>query len=65
MDFVHVVEIFIQPFVFVVLALEKDDAVNEWRRVIGATNSAEDEEGAIRKIYAKKLRAECGSWVRL
>ena len=37
----------------VVLALEKDDAVNEWRRVIGATNSAEDEEAAIKNIRKK------------
>ncbi|SVA85942.1 uncharacterized protein METZ01_LOCUS138796, partial [marine metagenome] len=37
------------------LALEKDDAVNEWRRVIGATNPEEAEEGTIRKMYAKNL----------
>ena len=39
----------------VVLALEKEDAVNEWRRVIGATNPAEAEKGPIRKMYAKSL----------
>ena len=39
----------------VVLALEKEDAVNEWRRVIGATNPAEAEKGTIRKMYAKSL----------
>ena len=39
----------------VVLALEKDDAVNEWRRIIGATNPEEAEEGTIRKMYAKNL----------
>ena len=40
---------------FIVLALEKDDAVNEWRRIIGATNPIEAEEGTIRKLYAKNL----------
>ena len=39
----------------IVLALEKDDAVNEWRRIIGATNPIEAEEGTIRKLYAKNL----------
>ena len=39
----------------VVLALEKEDAVNEWSRVIGATNPAEAEKGTIRKMYAKSL----------
>ena len=39
----------------VVLALEKEDAVNEWRRVIGATNPAEAEKGTIRKMFAKSL----------
>ena len=39
----------------VVLALEKENAVNEWRRVVGATNPAEAEKGTIRKMYAKSL----------
>ena len=39
----------------IVPALEKDDAVNEWRRIIGATNPIEAEEGTIRKLYAKNL----------
>jgi len=39
----------------VVLALEKENAVNEWRTVIGATNPVEAEEGTIRKLYAKNL----------
>ena len=39
----------------VVLALGKEDAVNEWRRVIGATNPEEADEGTIRKLYAKNV----------
>ena len=39
----------------VVLALEKEDAVNEWRCVIGATNPEKADEGTIRKLYAKNL----------
>ncbi len=37
------------------LALEKNNAVNEWRKTIGATNPADAEEGTIRKIYATSL----------
>ncbi len=39
----------------VVLALEKENAVNDWRKVIGATNPAEAEEGTIRKLFAKNV----------
>ena len=35
----------------VVLALERDDAVSHWRKVIGATNPAEADEGTIRKQF--------------
>ena len=38
-----------------VLALEKDNAVNEWRDTIGATNPADANEGTIRKLYANSL----------
>ncbi len=37
----------------VVLALKKENAVSEWRRVIGATDPAEAESGTIRKLYAE------------
>jgi len=36
----------------VALALEKDNAVAEYRKLIGATDPAEAEEGTIRKLYA-------------
>ena len=38
-----------------ILTLEKEDAVNEWRKTIGATNPEEAEEGTIRKLYATSL----------
>jgi len=38
-----------------VLALEKENAVEEWRKTIGTTNPANADEGTIRKIYATSL----------
>ena len=38
-----------------VIALEKEDAVDDWRKTIGATNPDEADEGTIRKIYATSL----------
>ena len=38
-----------------VLALKKENAVDEWRKTIGATNPKEAEEGTIRKLYATNL----------
>ena len=37
--------------------LEKDNAVADFRTLIGATNPAEAAEGTIRKIYAKSIAA--------
>ena len=34
------------------IALERENAIAEWRRVIGATDPAEAAEGTIRKLYA-------------
>ena len=39
-----------------VLALEKDNAVNEWRKTIGATNLKEAEAGTIRKDFATNIQ---------
>ena len=39
-----------------VLALEKDDAVNEWRKTIGATNPDDAELGTIRKDFATNVQ---------
>jgi nucleoside-diphosphate kinase len=38
-----------------VIALEKEGAVDDWRKTIGATNPDEADEGTIRKIYATSL----------
>ena len=38
-----------------VLALEKENAVQEWRKAIGSTNPEDAEEGTIRKIFATSL----------
>ncbi len=38
-----------------ILALEKENAVEEWRFTIGATNPEEAKEGTIRKLYASSL----------
>ena len=38
-----------------VLALKKENAVNEWRNTIGATNPEDADEGTIRKDFATSL----------
>ena len=39
----------------VAAVLEKDNAVEDFRTLIGATNPAEAAEGTIRKLYAKSI----------
>lgn len=39
------------------MILEKDNAVADFRKLIGATNPANAEEGTIRKIFAKSVEA--------
>lgn len=39
------------------LLLEKDNAVEDFRKLIGATNPEEAEEGTIRKLFAKSIEA--------
>jgi nucleoside-diphosphate kinase len=41
----------------VAMVLEKDNAVADFRKLIGATNPAQAEEGTIRKKFAKSLEA--------
>jgi nucleoside-diphosphate kinase len=41
----------------VAMILEKDNAVADFRKLIGATNPAQAEEGTIRKKYAKSVEA--------
>ncbi len=39
----------------VVMALEKDNAIADWRKLMGATNPANAEEGTIRKRFAESI----------
>lgn len=39
----------------VVLCLEKENAVPEWRKLMGATNPAEADEGTLRKEFASSI----------
>jgi len=39
----------------IALILEKENAVADFRKLIGATNPANAEEGTIRKLYSKSL----------
>ena len=39
----------------VVMALEKDNAIGDWRKLMGATNPANAEDGTIRKRFAKSI----------
>jgi nucleoside-diphosphate kinase len=41
----------------IVMALEKDNAIADWRKLMGATNPANAEEGTIRKKWAASIEA--------
>lgn len=41
----------------IAIILEKENAVEDFRKLIGATNPAEAAEGTIRKIFAKSIEA--------
>lgn len=41
----------------VVIALEKDNAIEDYRKLIGNTNPEKAEEGTIRKIYGTNIEA--------
>lgn len=41
----------------IAMILEKDNAVTDFRKLIGATNPADAEEGTIRKLFAKSIEA--------
>jgi len=47
----------------IVMALQKENAVQEWRNLMGATNPAQAEENTIRKLYGtdKGVNATHGS----
>tara|TARA_B100001029_G_C14957055_1_gene392200 strand:+ start:368 stop:772 length:405 start_codon:yes stop_codon:yes gene_type:complete len=41
----------------IVMELEKNNAVDDFRKLIGATNPENAEDGTIRKLYAKSIEA--------
>jgi len=41
----------------IAMVLEKDNAVEDFRKLIGATNPAEAAEGTVRKLFAKSIEA--------
>ena len=50
----HLVE-FMSRGPIVAAVLEKENAVEDFRKLIGSTNPAEAEEGTIRKLYARSI----------
>ena len=48
--------VFMSSGACMVLALEKNDAVNEWRKTIGATNPKEAETDTIRRDFATNIQ---------
>ena len=38
------------------ITLEKENAVEEYRKLIGATDPAKAEEGTVRKLYARNIQ---------
>ncbi len=43
----------------VVMVLERENAVAEWRKLMGATNPANAEPGTIRKLFAESTGRNC------
>jgi nucleoside-diphosphate kinase len=43
----------------VVMVLERDNAIEEWRKLMGATNPANAAEGTVRKHYATDIERNC------
>ncbi len=53
---------FMSSGIIIAAILEKENAVASFRKLIGATNPAQAEEGTIRKLYATSLGEKCRSW---
>lgn len=41
----------------IAIALEKENAVDDYRKIIGTTDPAKADEGTIRKLYAKDIQS--------
>jgi len=48
----------------VVMILRHEDAVDQFRKLIGATDPAKAEPGTIRRTFASIDTDECSSWIR-
>ncbi len=46
---------FIASGPIIIMALQKDDAINEWRTLMGATDPAQAEEGTVRKQFGSSI----------
>ncbi len=46
---------FISSGPVIVIALQKENAIADWRKLMGATNPEEAEEGTVRKQFAKSI----------
>jgi nucleoside-diphosphate kinase len=46
---------FISSDSIIVMAIEKDNAIAEWRKLMGSTNPAEAQEGTIRKLFGTSI----------
>ena len=49
----------------IAIILEKGNAVEDFRKLIGATDPTKAEEGTIRKMFATSIEAKRNSWLRL
>ncbi|MFC1842337.1 nucleoside-diphosphate kinase [Candidatus Dependentiae bacterium] len=43
----------------IVMALEKENAIADWRKLMGATNPEQAEDGTIRKLYGTNIMVNC------
>ena len=43
----------------ILLVLEKDSAIAQWRKLMGATNPANAAEGTVRKRFAESIERNC------
>ena len=43
----------------ILMVLEKDSAISQWRELMGATNPANAAEGTVRKRFAESIERNC------
>lgn len=57
--FFHDLTNFMSSGAAVVMVLEADDAIQRWRRIMGATDPAKAEPGTLRKLFATNIERNC------